>query len=57
MFTWNVAFSTTTFVNLYELITHSNKEPTIIALQETKLTAIKSTKLYPKVLSYIQILY
>jgi hypothetical protein len=42
--TWNVASFTTSLPNLHDLIKQSNGEPAILALQETKLTATKSTK-------------
>ena len=41
--TWNVASLTTTLPNLQDLINTPSTEPSIIALQETKLTTTKST--------------
>jgi exonuclease III len=42
--TWNVAAFTTSLPNLHDLIKQPNGEPALIALQETKITATKSTK-------------
>lgn len=46
--TWNVGSLNTTLPGLHELISQKNIPPSIIQLQETKLTANKSTKYFNK---------
>jgi exonuclease III len=42
--TWNASSLNTALPNIYNLISNSTTSPTIITIQETKLTATKSTK-------------
>jgi hypothetical protein len=41
---WNASSLNTTLPNIYNLISNTTTNPTIIIIQETKLTATKSTK-------------
>jgi hypothetical protein len=42
--TWNASSLNTALPNLHQLISHTTNNPAIITIQETKLTATKSTK-------------
>jgi exonuclease III len=55
--TWNVASLTTALPNFHDLIKQPSDEPSIIALQETKLTATKSTKYIQKLFPQYKLIF